>query len=159
MSLSETRARRVGAWIAASVLVSMAASNPVFADESSPSAVQSPASRDVHSSIDEALNHQRARRLLGVGGMALGGAVILGGSLASALDNHTYCLTANACSGSRHSNTGYYIAAGVGLPLLGAGIYLFTDAQHNINQLNTSRVGFGYSPGSQTPMLQASFGF
>lgn len=164
MLLSATRLRSSSVLLAATLIIALAAAQPALADDvpaTQPAATSTEpaASHDVHASIDEAIAHQRSRRGWAIAGMVAGSAVILGGSIAGAASNSDYGMCNNGCQGDHHNGTGYYIAAGLGLPLLGYSIYLFSDAQHQINQLNTSRVGLGYSPDSHQPMLQASIGF
>ena len=152
MLLSALRLRSRGFLVAAALSMSLAAARPAIADDAPPATANAEpaASQDVHDSIDKAMDRERAWRALSVAGMLAGTGVVLGGTFASAYENK---------DSSRHSNTGYYIAAGVGLPLLGASIYLFSETTREISRLSNSRVGLGYSPDTHQPMLQASIGF
>lgn len=145
---------------AATLAISFMSTLPALADDTSAQSDAAPAaSPDVHRSIDEAINRQRNLRAWSVVGIVAGTATILGGAVASASDNSSIgCIGSSPCP-THHNNTGYYIAGGVGLPLLVGSIYLFSHAQHNINQLRASPVAIGYSPETHKPTLQISFGF
>ena len=111
-------------------------------------------------SVDQAIEHEKNRRAGAIAGMVVGGAAIVGGSIASAVASAQNHDDRENGDPRRHNIwVGYAIGLGVGLPIMGVSAYIFSDAQHQLNLLRRERLSVSYSPDTHQPVLQLSFNY
>jgi hypothetical protein len=114
----------------------------------------------VHASIDQAIQHEQARRSAAIAGMIVGGVFIIGGSIDSAVASAQNRDEKNQGNPTTHNPyIGYAVGLGVGLPIMGLSAWLFADSQHQINTLRRERLSVSYSPDTHQPVLQLSFNY
>jgi hypothetical protein len=110
--------------------------------------------------IDQAIEHERARRSGAIAGMAVGGAAIIAGAIASdvaAVQNHN-----ESEDGQPHTHNvygPYVIGLGVGLPILGISSWIFADSLHQLNVLRREQLSVSYAPDTHQPVLRLSFSY
>ena len=110
--------------------------------------------------IEQALEHQKDRRAVAIGGFVVGGAAVLAGSVASAVASSQNRDDEDAGRPKSHNPYApYALGLGVGLPILGLSAWLFADSQHQINLLREQRLSVSYSPDTHQPLLQLGFAF
>ena len=120
-------------------------------------AVAKPGTR---AAIEQAIDHERSRRNAAIAGMAVGGAAIIAGGIASdvaAVQNHN-----ESNDGEPHSHNiyvPYVVGLGVGLPILGVSSWIFADSLHQLSVLRRERLSVSYSPEAHRPVLQLSFNY
>ncbi|MDR3419149.1 MAG: hypothetical protein P4L83_23480 [Nevskia sp.] len=138
---------------ACGALAMLAASFAAHADD----ATASPSAR---AALDQAIEHEKSRRTGAIAGMVVGGLVMAGGSIASAVaetENHD---NRNNGSPQRHNIwVGYAVGLGVGLPILGISGYVFADSQHQLNLLKRQRLSVSYSPETHRPVLLLTYNY
>jgi hypothetical protein len=141
--------------VAFCVLASVLA--PAWADDAVPASGDVPSAR---ARIEQALQHQEARRGVAIAGFVVGGAAIVAGSVASTVASSENRDDENAGRPKSHNPYApYAVGLGVGLPILGLSGLLFADAQHQINLLRQQRFSLSYAPDTHQPVLQLSLGF
>lgn len=146
---------RVGACGAALTGLLLLAGTPVQADEVAPGAAA-----DTHASIDQAIEHEKSVRSGAITGMVIGGIVIVGGSIQSAVASAENTTNRNDGNPARHNvYVGYAVGLGLGLPIMGLSGWLFSDAQHKLNQLRRQRLSISYAPDTHRPVLQLTLSY
>jgi hypothetical protein len=119
-----------------------------------------PAATGTAASIDQAIEHEKSVRSGAITGMVLGGIVIVGGSVQSAIASAENTNNRNDGNPARNNvYVGYAVGLAVGLPIMGLSAWLFSDAQHKLNRLKQQRFSVSYSPDTHQPVLQLTLNY
>jgi hypothetical protein len=95
----------------------------------------------VRRSLDEAIEHEKSRRAWAITGFAVGGVIVIGGLVYSAIDAQRK----SNRTGKREYAVNW-IGLGVGLPVLGVSAYVFIGAQKKLNRLRLQRARVALTP-------------
>ncbi len=115
---------------------------------------------DTRAALDQAIQHEQSRRSNAITGVIVGGVIVVAGSVASAVSSvQNQNDRDNGQPASHNRWVGYAVGLGVGLPIMAVSGWIWSDAQHNLNQLHRQRVSVTYSPETRQPVLQLSFDY
>jgi hypothetical protein len=126
---------------------------PAWSDPASPAP-------DARAALDQAIQHEQSRRSGAITGVIVGGVIVVAGSVASAVSSvQNQDDKDNGRPASHNRYIGYAVGLGVGLPIMAISGWIWSDAQHKLNQLHRERVSVSYSPDTHQPVLQLSFSY
>ncbi len=154
--------KRVATVLALTITASVVSSAVGAADapEANSGTVQAAGSSMTREALDQAIEKEKENRSAAIAGMVVGGVVILGGSLVSAVASAQNASDRdNGQPGNRNTTTGTLVGMGVGLPIVGISAYFFTQSMHQLHQLQRQRLTLSYSQETGQPVVGLAFDF